>query len=267
MQTARLIRVGDVTFSAVQSAEHPDVVFLHGFGDDLSTWDLLWREWGPQLRGLRYDLRGFGQSHCDAGTAYSHSDDLLQLLDTLNLETVSLVGVSMGGSVALNFALSYPQRVDKLVLISPGLAAWEWSDEWKALWRPILQAAADGDLDRARQLWWQHPLFAASRNSDAAALLRDAILRYSGRHWIVDNERDTLPDVDRLHSLAVDTLLITGARDVDEFRLIADLIGASSERVKRIDFAEAGHLPHIEIPADCAAVIRSFLSASVAEPH
>lgn len=259
MDSTRRVAVGDAEFCVSQCGEDPSAVFLHGFGDDLTTWDLLWQHLDPGLARIRYDLRGFGNSECKSETPYSHTDDLRNLLDAMGIQQVSLVGVSMGGSVALNFALDYPQRVKKLVLICPGLVAWEWSEDWRCLWRPILEAAKAGNMQLARELWWQHPLFAVPRESDGAALLHAAIERYSGRHWLEDNETAALPDVERLHQLAVATLLITGERDVEEFKLMADLIAAASENVRRVRFETLGHLPHIEDPAACAGAIQNFL--------
>jgi pimeloyl-ACP methyl ester carboxylesterase len=53
---------------------------------------------------------------------------LAALLDGLGIEPTALTGASMGGRVAIDFALAYPDRVDRLLLISPGLADWDWSD-------------------------------------------------------------------------------------------------------------------------------------------
>lgn len=260
METTGSIRIDQVDFHLRQRGEQVSAVFLHGFGDDLSSWDLLWQHLDPSLACLRYDLRGFGDSVCETDQAFSHTEDLRCLLDAMNLQKVDLVGVSMGGSIALNFALNYPRRVNRLVLISPGLVAWEWSERWRGMWQPIVELAKAGALPAARELWWQHPLFAAVRESEHAEYAHAAVQRFAGRQWIEDHESPALPDVERLFGLQADTLLLSGGRDDDEFRLIADLIESSAATVKRIDRAEWGHLPHIESPAECARLVNAFLT-------
>jgi pimeloyl-ACP methyl ester carboxylesterase len=68
-----------------------------------------------------------------------------------------------------------------------------------------------------------------------------------------------LPDVERLHLLATRTLLLTGGCDLEDFRLIADLIEASASHLQRVDDPARGHLLHLEDPAGCAARIGAFL--------
>ncbi len=241
-------------------------VFLHGFAGDLHTWDGLWENLGVSLPALRYDLRGFGRTPGGADETYSHADDLLAVLDGAGIERADLVGVSMGGGIALNFALDHPGRVGKVVLISPGLVAWEWSEDWRALWQPVVELARAARMDEARRLWWQHPLFATTRDSDGGPALREALLRYPGSHWIRDSHRLMLPDVERLHHLDARTLLLTGGRDLAEFRLIAELIEASVNDLVRIELPECGHLLQLENPAECARRILAFLDVPAPGP-
>jgi pimeloyl-ACP methyl ester carboxylesterase len=253
------IRTPTVDFNVEQRGAKPRVVFLHGFGSDLHTWDLLWRELDGSLQMLRYDLRDYGASVGRAG-AYSHSEDLLALLNTRAIADCDLVGVSMGGGVALNFALDHPERVRRLVLISPDLVGWEWSREWRELSRPIVTLARHGELAAARQLWWQHPLFATTRASCAGPALLESIQHFSGAQWLHDEHRPMMPDVERLHRLAASTLLLTGGRDMGEIRVIAGLIENSTTTVQRIDEPALGHLIHLEDPRGCAQNISEFLA-------
>lgn len=248
-----------VRLHAQVSGARPGVVFLHGFAGDLHTWDTLWPALGEDLPALRYDLRGYGLSAGEQEPPFSHADDLLALLDALALDRVDLVGVSMGGAIATNFAIDHPRRVRRLVLISPGLVAWEWSGDWQALWQPIVEQARAGHMDAARHLWWRHPLFATTRDSDAAPALFESIMRFAGAQWLGDGQRPALPEVERLHRLGARTLLLTGERDMADFRLIADLIEASVDDVRRVDMPGRGHLLHLEAPAACARHILDFL--------
>lgn len=253
------IAAAGVDFNAQRSGASPKVIFIHGFGEDLHSWDLLWPELASRLSALRYDLRGYGKSVDSATESFSHTDDLLALLDAQGIRQCSLVGISMGGAIALNFALNFPDRVEKLVLISPGMVAWEWSEAWRQLWGAVAAEARAGNLDEARQLWWQHPFFASTRNSPAAKLLHDSIMRFSGDQWIQDRQESALPDIDRLYTLKPATLLLSAAKDFEDFRLIADVLDASTDKVTRIDHADLGHLLHLEDPQGCAREILHFL--------
>jgi pimeloyl-ACP methyl ester carboxylesterase len=242
-------------------AGEPPLLLLHGLAGDRSLWDDVWRDLKVGRRAIRYDLRGFGGSTALDERPFRHSGDLEALLDALEIGRCDLAGVSLGGSVALNFALDHPERVRKLVLISPGITAWEWSDEWRARWRAIVDVAQSGDMDGARELWLSDPLFATTRAlPEAAAKLRRVTWAYSGEVWSKgDREAEALPDLDRLPFLAVPTLLLTGAADLADFRLIADLISTAAPGVRRVDIEGAGHLLNLERPAEVSARIHEFL--------
>jgi pimeloyl-ACP methyl ester carboxylesterase len=251
------VEVEGASLVCERSGTGPPLVLLHGMAGERHDWKRLLAALPAGYASLRYDLRGFGQSTAQEGLAYSHADDLLALFDALAIDQAAVLGLSMGGGVALNFALSHPNRVSRLILISPALVGWEWSEEWKALWRGISRAARDGDLALARERWWQHPMFAGARESDAAGELRHTIEAYHGRQWVRDAQRDELPDLDRLPMLAVPTLLLTGERDVADMRQIADVIAGAAPKVRRIDFGGAGHMLHLERPAEVAAALLS----------
>lgn len=248
-----------LNFYTLQRGEAPRTIFLHGFGGDLHTWDRVFSYLSPQCEVFRYDLRGFGRTLCPDPVPFRHSDDLLVLLDSLAISQCDLVGVSMGGSVAINFALNHPQRVRSLIVISPGLVGWEWSEDWQQQWAKIVATAREGKMDSARELFYSHPLFSSTRNSDAAKDLYDSTMRYSGQEWLQNFELPSLPDVDRLFELKLPLLLLSGGRDLPDFLLIATLLEACVENIQRIDFPDDGHMIHLENAQACAQVIQTFL--------
>jgi pimeloyl-ACP methyl ester carboxylesterase len=257
-----VIRTSGADLHAQQHGLHAHAVFLHGFGGDLGTWNSVWEVLGDDVAALRYDLRGFGRSACRENVPYNHADDLSVVLDATSIEQCDLIGVSMGASIALNFTLDHPERVRSLTLISPGLIGWEWSDTWLERWRPIVNQARNGAMSEAKRLWWEHPLFSSTRASAAGPGLFESIMRYSGAQWISDRHVRMLPDVERLHLLRTRTLLLTGGRDLDDFRLIAELIEENASELERVDDAARGHLLHLEDPVGCARKIKSFLELS-----
>jgi pimeloyl-ACP methyl ester carboxylesterase len=255
------IAVAGAELIAETEGEGDPLVFLHGFGGDRHTWDEVASVIRKERRIVRYDLRGYGESAELANASFRHSNDLLEVMNALELHQCDLVGLSMGGAIAVNFAIDRPERVRRLVLVSPGLVGWEWSAEWRRLWTGIRDAARSGDISRARELWWNHPLFSTARAHPAAAAhLRASISQYSGKQWIRDNEAPALPDLDRLPALAVPTLLLGGTEDMPDFRAIADFIAAAVPGVSRVDMIGAGHMLHLERPVEVTNQIKKFLA-------
>lgn len=102
----------------LNSAAPTPVVFLHGLGANGTSWQLQFAPFeGAGYRLIAPDLRSFGQSPYPGHTSISAmAEDLRALLDHLQIPKAHLIGISLGGTVALQFALDYPQSVDKLVL-------------------------------------------------------------------------------------------------------------------------------------------------------
>jgi pimeloyl-ACP methyl ester carboxylesterase len=109
-----------------QFGQGPHVVMIHGITGNLAIWHL---EIVPALmsdsRITTYDLRGHGYSDVPPTgyTTADHANDLKNLLDTLGIERAHLVGHSFGADIALHFTILFPERVNRLVLIEPGIAA------------------------------------------------------------------------------------------------------------------------------------------------
>ncbi len=100
----------------------PVIVFIHGFGASLHTWEDWSKDLEKDFRVIRFDLPGFGLSGPDQKGDYSDDRSnqiILGLLDILQIKKINIVGNSIGGRMAWYFTANYPERVEKLVLISP----------------------------------------------------------------------------------------------------------------------------------------------------
>ena len=109
----------------------PDIVLLHEGICDSRMWDPQWETFTRSHRVLRFDFRGYGRSPLEPG-AFASARDVIQLLERHGFERAALVGVSLGGRVALEIALAAPGRVGALVLVGSGLPGHDWSEELKA---------------------------------------------------------------------------------------------------------------------------------------
>lgn len=141
------------------------IVLLHGGRLDLSMWDAVVPHLADRFRVVRWDAPGHGATTVPAQPTAETADELLELLDRLGLRRVTLVGFSMGAGTATGFAIDYPSRVDRLILIAtsgpppgapvaasghPPLSEPEGRRLLAATGLPVLMIVGDRDNDRIR---------------------------------------------------------------------------------------------------------------------
>src|SRR5215510_1919551 len=123
--------------------------------------------WEPQVRELAKtydvitpDMRGFGRSALPP-VRWSPVADVLGLVDHLELKPVHLAGCSMGGGVAIDFALEHAERISKLVLVGPGVGGTNFSAKYPELFTDAEAAEKSGDhqaiVDADARLWLDGP--------------------------------------------------------------------------------------------------------------
>ena len=102
------------------AGDGPPLVMLHAGVADSRQWNGEFERFSREFRVLRYDLRGYGKSEPVAGD-FNHLQDLTALLGHLKFEQpVIVMGCSMGGGIAMDFALEHPSRVRALIMVSSG---------------------------------------------------------------------------------------------------------------------------------------------------
>lgn len=104
----------------VVEGDGENLVFIHGLSDNLLYWEVLATTLKKDFRVVRFDLRGHGQSPLgdEEISIDTYADDLKNILDDLGIQKANLVGFSLGGAVALDFAIKYHDYVSSLVLMS-----------------------------------------------------------------------------------------------------------------------------------------------------
>jgi 3-oxoadipate enol-lactonase len=232
------------------AGEGDPVVLIHGFGLDLSMWDPQWRAFAQRHRVIRYDLRGYGGSSLPEG-AYSHVDDLLALIEFLGAFPAHLVGLSLGGRVALRVAAQEPKAVRSLTLADPALDGHTWTADWLQRWRKMTEAAKRGDFSTAKKLWRDHILFEpANKNPKVADALQVMIDRYSGWH-LGTPDPGTAPAqqvAEALRSISTPTLVVVGELDLPDFQAIARRLGQELPAAELRVIAGSGHMSNMEAP-------------------
>lgn len=118
----------------------PAAVLLHGFSLDTRMWDDQFDVLAREFRVVRYDQRGFGKSDVPTDEPYSGVEDLRSLLDYLAIETPHVIGLSLGGGLAIDFALTQPAMVDSLIVAGSNLSGYQWVHDGH-IWRMFTQRA------------------------------------------------------------------------------------------------------------------------------
>jgi pimeloyl-ACP methyl ester carboxylesterase len=235
------------------------VVLLHGGQLDARMWDAQFAVLAARYRTIRYDARGYGRSSPPAGP-YCHEADLLALLDHLDVQRANLVGLSLGGRIAVDFALAHPERVASLVLAGPGLSGWDWSNESHD---PALeQAIASGDRARIAEAWLAGPYMApAMSHPDLAPQLRELAADNAGNFLLPERETPLQPPaVGRLGELKCPVLLIVGSRDVKDIQDIVERLASKVQGARVATFDGAGHMVNMEQPDAFNHEVLGFLA-------
>lgn len=121
--TSKYVQAGQIRIHYNEAGTGPVALMLHGGGPGASGWSNFQRNIGPlseSYRVILVDLPGFGKSDSvviNEPRSQFNARILSELLDALQIEKASLIGNSMGGATALNFATDYPDRIDKLVVM------------------------------------------------------------------------------------------------------------------------------------------------------
>lgn len=240
------------------------VVLLHGGLVDSRLWDDQMPALAPRFRTVRVDLRGYGDSEAQP-VPFSLVDDLDAVFAHLGIVRASLVGLSAGGGLAVEFALARPGAVDRLVLVGPGLPGFDWSEGIEELDAAVGRAIESGDIETAVEHTVDYWTVARREKPsvDPSVLGR---VRAMSRQLFEGPDLDEfeLRDrtvITRLSEISVPTLLVVGEQDVDDIVGIADLIERDVPDVRR-ETIPGGHHPNLDSPARFNELLLSFLSAS-----
>jgi 3-oxoadipate enol-lactonase len=227
-----------------QSGSGPALVFVHAFSVDRRMWEPQVMAFEGRFRVIRYDLRGHGRSAAP-GAPYAAYEDLREVLDAVHVERATLVGLSAGSEVALNFALAYPGRVERLALASPGLGGYTVPPlPWATA---VFQAAGRGDAAAAASLWADTPIMAVLRNASGGQRIK-AIVAENARLWTYQrNERPLSPAaIGRLRDITVPVLVVTGDADLPHILDIASVITGGVAGSRRVTIPGVGHMLNVD---------------------
>lgn len=243
----------------LEGTDGPPVVFVNALGTDLRIWDPLVVHFADRYSILRYDKRGHGLSDAPASPyrIADHSRDLERLLEHFNIDRVIVIGISVGGMIALELAARNPERLAGLVLCDTGAKIGDsnfWNTRIQAIRERGLPEIAHDILKR-----WFTPSF-AERQPAAYRGYHDMVSRTPEVGYVATCAAIRDADLHAvLGSIEPPALVLCGAGDVSTppnlGRALADAL--PDARFELID--EAGHLPCVEQPNALATRINEFL--------
>jgi 3-oxoadipate enol-lactonase len=243
------------------AGEGDAIVLLHGMALDARMWDAEAAHFASSHTVVRYDLRGFGKSTLPS-TPFTHYADLRALLAHLAIDRAHVVGLSMGGGVAIDFALVHPELVRSLVLVDTIVGGFTFQENGAQMNAPGV-AAKTGGVPAARTAWLDNPLFApALRSPEVATRLRTMVEEYSGWHFVNDSPQVRLkpPAWERLPEITARTLVVVGELDLADFRTISERVAREVPGAKREIMAGVGHMANMEAPARFHEILAAFLA-------
>lgn len=237
------------------------VVFIHGFSLDHRMWQGQ-MEFAKQYRVVRYDVRGHGRSVAEPPwTAGDQVADLLALLDHLKIQRAHLVGLSMGGGIAVNFALAHPERVKSLVLVAPGIEGFFFSPESIHRWFALLEICRAQGAETCREKMLDDPVFDGVRRQPEVFAEIKNILEDFPTKTLTNPYTPPAPPtpLERLPEIHAPTLVMMGALDQADLRAIADIAAQRIPGARKKVFENAGHLLNLEQPAEFNTALEAFL--------
>ena len=239
------------------------VIFLHAGIADSRMWEPQAVAFEKQFDVIRPDQRGFGKSEVPRGP-WSPVEDLLALIDELGLKPAHLVGCSMGGSVAIDFALDHPDRISKLVLVGSAIGGFAFRPEHAHLFAEASTARKAGDLDALNQAMAHLFLDGPGRpRGYVAEPLRALFLDMNAIAVRADFEKappaQNVLAIRRLHEITAPTLVVIGDKDVPTVLEAADLLADSIPSARKAIIKDAAHLPNLEHPEEFNRLVLDFL--------
>ncbi|WP_181774056.1 alpha/beta fold hydrolase [Amycolatopsis pittospori] len=246
--------------------EGAPVILLHGGIIDSRMWDAEMTALENAYTAIRYDARGHGESSTPT-ERFRHYDDLRTLMTRLSLPRASLVGLSGGGRIAVDFALTYPDLVEDLVLVAAGLSAMEMTDPFVVEQnRKLQEAGSAGDLTAAIEcilrMWADGPRRAPDEvDQDVRRLCQELYTHTVTRHGLTGfTLMDELRAIERAGELTPRTLTLVGELDASDIHRVADLVDGGARDARKLVVPGVAHMINLEKPAEFSRILLDFLA-------
>ncbi len=250
----------------------PVLVFIHAGIADCTMWDDQFAVFAQHYRVIRYDTRGFGKSKTDS-VSFSNRQDLADLLKHLGVTRAAVIGLSRGGTIAVDFTLEHPEIVEALVVVGAGVGGYEYqptSDDGVETKLFAAMENAEQEKDYARvveldlQVWVDGPRQPPGRTP---AAVRERVRAMDASNY-TRKDGDAKPQplqppaVGRLGEIRVPTLVIVGDFDTMDTQASADLLAHGIPGSTKVAFHGVAHMVNMEQPEKFNQTVLDFLAAN-----
>ncbi len=264
---------GTRLYYEVAGEGHP-LVLVHGGLVDRRLWNDQFDVFAQHYKVIRYDIRGFGDSGLVTADTqpYSLRGDLYALLQWLGIEKTYVLGLSMGGGMAIDFTLTYPEMVDALIPVAAGVSGFQSKAEddpvSAARGAAIDEAFAQHDIPRAveisLQMWTDGP---GRSPEEVDSTVRERVRAMTTRNCNrPDDENASFPQkieppaITRLNEIHVPTLIIVGDQDIRDISIIADMLESGIAGAKKVIIPGTAHHLNMEKPQEFNQIVLDFLA-------
>ncbi len=262
MQTTTINDV-DIAYCIDGNPNNPWLVLSNSLATDHRMWEPQMDALTKNHRVLRYDTRGHGQSQATEGP-YSFAmlvDDLVGLMDSLDIDSADVLGLSLGGMTALGLTLDHPLRVSRLICCdaradAPAAYADGWHQRIAVARQDGMSGISDGTLER----WFTKEFHADPRNTSILNLSRDMIETTSVDGFcgcaLALTELDYAP---RLGIITVPTLCIVGSEDFAAPPHVMTEMTKTIPNAQIVTISNAAHLANLNNPSAFNRAIAEWL--------
>jgi len=237
------------------------LVLVNGSSLDLQMWDAQINDFNEHFQVVRYDLRGIGKSAIPEKN-FSHSKDIYHLLNFLDIEKAHVLGLSVGGAFAVDFAAEHPEMVDSLILAAAATS--DLRDEFSEGLSALSAMAKEKGVSAPIETLLQIPTFIAPENVEAIQKTREILFRNA--HIFEDDfplirfwQPPQIAINDMLSKITAPTLIIVGSKDDSAIHEIAEMLEKNINHSKRLFIEDAGHLVNMEKPREFNQSVINFL--------
>lgn len=239
------------------------ILLVHAGIADSRMWEAQFQAFAPLYRVIRFDARGFGRSEFGTGP-FSYRGDIVALLDELEIDRAHLVGVSFGGSTALEVAVDSPDRVRSLVLGASSPAGLVEHTNLIPLWDEVDRLVEAGQIDDANELEAQMWVDGPIRAPDAVdPEIRKLVLAMNRPLLAAEGQPSQFaldpPAAERLDQVQAPTLVIAGEYDQPSQIAGPTLLADRIPGAEFLTLHGAAHMLNMEQPDTFNAVVLEFL--------
>ena len=270
----------------VRAGSGPALLLLHGIGNNCQTWAKVIPRLAETHTVIAPDLLGHGSSDKPRGdySIAAYANGMRDLLSVLDIEHATVIGHSLGGGIALQFAYQFPERCERLAVVGSGGLGPELSAGLRAATLPgaeLVLTALTGvsgplrlgfqTLERVGDITGWRRLRDVAEAGDALLALKDVEARRAflrTLRGVVDARGQAVTALDRLYLAdAIPMLVIWGGRDPIVPARHAETVRSLVPSARIEVFREAGHWPHLDEPERFVDVLLDFVTSTEAAAH